>query len=68
MFIHLIVVVCLTESDIYGQVQLRDINVYVNLVHWFQGPNVSFRSGMSSLLEVVITSWKSEVSLKSNVS
>ena len=54
----------------YVQALFRgDINVFMQtIVCWFQSPNTSSRAGMSSSLEVVITSSKLEMSLRSNVS
>ena len=47
----------------------RYVNVFMlTIVHRFQSPITSSRAGISSSLEVVITSSKSEMSLKSNVS
>ena len=40
----------------------------LTIVCWFQSPNSSSRAGTSTSLEVVITSSKSEMSLRSNVS
>ena len=46
-----------------------NINVYVlTIVHGFQYPNLSYRAGISSTLEVVIKALNSEMSLRSSVS
>ena len=54
----------------YVQVLFRgDINVFMlTIVYWFQSPITSSRAGMSLSPEVIITSSKSEMSLRSNVS
>ena len=54
----------------YVQIPVRgDINVFMQTtVYWVQSPITSSRTGMSSSLEVVITSSKSEMSLRTKVS
>ena len=61
---------CKGKAIQYVQVLFRgDINVFMlTIICWFQSPITSSRAGTSSSLEVVITSSKLEMSLRSSMS